>query len=709
MARRSSAAIYPPVKYSLTRLGAASSYNGAVAPGGLDLTTPSLSLQPGALRDVVNFEVSQAGGYGRIAGYERFDGKAAPSAASYQIIQVASFTNVPTAGQILTQAVSGATGTIIAVNNVADQFYMAITKITGAFDATNNVLVGATPIGTAVTTMVSVSSLLNAQYLALASDVYRALVGAVPGSGPVRGVVGMPVSGVDMVFAFRDNAGGTAVALYKSSGAGWVLVPFYNTVNFTLGGGATPADGATLTQGGVTATIKRVQTQGGIWTGTAVGDFVITNPSGGNFAAGAATATGGVTLTISGIQTAITMLPGGHFEFDKGNFSGQLTTRRIYGCDSVNKAFEFDGDILAPITTGLPNDQPTHIRIHKNILFLSYASSLIFSAAGEPFKYSTTDGGGEIATGDTVTGMIPAPGAQTTATLVVYMRNNTAILYGIDPSDFNFVIFNSATGAIAYSVQDLSDTFAFDDIGVVNLKTTLDFGNFTAAGLSKNIQPFITQERTKVTASATNRDKSQYRVFFNDGYGLWVTYVNGAYLGSGVVLFPNPVFCCDEAETSTGVEVTYFGSTDSLGYVYQLDVGPSFDGATLDAHITMAWDALKSPRILKRFRAASIEMQGNFYASIQFGYQLDYGSTLTGQPSYVPYATGFAGAPVWDSSSMIWDNFVWDGQTLSPTDVDMTGTAPNVQVTITSTTNYIQPFNLNSIIYHYSDRRGLRV
>ena len=49
---------------------------------------------------------------------------------------------------------------------------------------------------------------------------------------------------------------------------------------------------ATVTQGAVTAIVNRVMTQSGAWLGaTAVGQFVITNPAGGNFAAGAATLT----------------------------------------------------------------------------------------------------------------------------------------------------------------------------------------------------------------------------------------------------------------------------------------------------------------------------------------------------------------------------------------------------------------------------------
>lgn len=708
-ARLKNSAAMPEVRYSVTRLGGGVTSNGATYPGGLDQTTPSLSLQPGALRDVINFECSQSGGYARIEGYERFDGQFSPSRATYVIVQIASFTNVPTVGQTLTQTTSGATGTIIAVNNVAGAYYCAVTKVTGTFDTTHNVLVGATPIGTAITNSVAISSLLNAQYLALAADVYRALIGAVPGSGAILGVVAMIFSGVDNVYAFRANLLGTAVDLYKASAGGWVQVPFYKIVSFTLGNTATPVDGETLTQGAVSATVKRVMTQTGAWTGTAAGQFVITTPSGGggNFAAGAATLSGGATVTLSGVQTAISLLPGGKFAFDKGNFSGQLVTRRIYGADGVNKAFEFDGDVLAPIKTGLSPDNPKFICAHKNMLFVSKDSSIIHSGVGTPFKYSTVDGGGEIATGDEVTGLITLPGSQATATLGVFLRSNTAFLYGTDPTTFNFVTFNNGVGALPYSCQNLADTYMMDDLGAVTLRTSLNFGNFDPTTLTPNIIPFILQERGKLTYSSVSKVKNQYRLFFNDGYGLWLTIVNQRYLGAAIVQFPNPVNCVDQNDTSNLGMVSYFGSTDSLGYVYQLDAGTSFDGANIDAHVTLAWDAIKTPRILKRFRAASIEIQSNSYALVSFGYQLGYGTTLIGQPSNVPYASNFSAAPVWDT--FVWDNFTWDGQTLLPTDVDMTGTAENVQVILSSTTNYIAAYNLNSVIYHYTPRRGMRV
>ncbi len=730
---------WPAVKYSQTNLGGGVTGQGVSFPGGLDLTTPNLKLQPGALRDCLNFEVAPFGGYSRIEGYERVDGRPSPSAATYTIVQIAvgpgDFTGdfssdfdtgltftPPTLGQVVHQVTSGATGVVIAIQPGAAP-YLVLTQVVGVFDVSDYIIgpAGATiglasavtapsgtTIGVATTTTARVTSRQKAIYAAAAADSYRALISAVPGSGPVQGVVAMAFLGVDHVFAFRANPGGTATLLWKCSPAGWVLVPFYDIIDFTAGGTAIPLDGDTLTQGGVTATIKRVMWQSGAWStggGSAVGQFVITTPAGGSFAAGAATTTSGAVLTLSGPQAPITMAAGGRFEFDKANFSGQLVTRRIYGCDGVNPCFGFDGDTLAPIRTGLSPDRPKHIHFHKNFLFVAQESSLIYSAAGDPLKWDAVDGGGEIATGDIITGLITLPGSQTTATLAVFMRTNSAFLYGTSPATFNFVTFNTGIGAVPYSIQNLFDSFFLDDLGVVTLKTSLNYGNFLPSTLTKNIRPFIARERGSLMASSLNREKSQFRLFFRDGYGLWVTVLNQQYLGSALVLFPDVINCVDTTNLVGDDEATYAGSLN--GFVYQLDTGTSFDGLDLPAYFVTAWDAIKSPRILKRFRAASVEVQGTGYAEIRYGYQLAYNSDQVPQLPSIGAVLNLDDIPRWDAFT--WDAFVWDGNGLTPTDVDATGDGETIRVTIASGSNFIAAYTIDSIIHHYSMRRGIRV
>ena len=673
--------------------------------GGLDQKTPTLKLPPGFCRDACNFEIEPTGGYTRLGGYERFDGHASPSAATYAIVQVTSFTNVPTVGQTLTGGTSGATGQIIAVEQ--SSLYLVLTLIVGSFTTSEAMAVGATPIGTATPQTVTITSLLNAQYLNLAADVYRALIAAVPGSGRIRGVVSAVFNGTHAVYAFRDNAGATALDLYKSTASGWSQVTFPYEISFTAGAVATPADGATLTQGGVTATVRRVMLESGAWTGAGAGRFIISAPSGGNFAAGAATLSGGATCTLSGVQTAVTMLPGGKMTFDLANFAGQAVTKRIYGADGANRCFEFDGTYLCPIATGFSPDAPVYIAEHKNHLFIAIGSSISNSGVGTPYNWSAGAGASEIAVGDVVTGIKVLPGSQASPAMLVTTQKKLRILYGTAAGGSNpwdLVPYHGEVGALPYSLQNMSQTHMLGSQGVADLRTAQEFGNFTHSTLTENIQSLIAEKRSLLTCSMVSKDRSQYRLFFSDGTGLYFTSVNGHFRGVMPTLFAHAPAVCWQSENASGNEVMYVG--DTTGYVFQLDKGSSFDGANIDAYITLAWDSIQSPRFVKQYYSVTLEIQGNYYAAFSFGYELGYGTSEIDQPNPTNYVSNFSGSSNWDN--MIWDQFSWDGRTLSPSELDMDGRAENYQATYRSTTDYIYPFTINSEIISYSMGRRLR-
>ena len=681
-----------PVQYDVVRM-----------QGGWDQLTPTLSLGPGALRDVTNFEVAftEGGGYSRIAGYERYDGRSRPSDASYTVVQVASFTNTPTVGQTLTGFTSTATGVIAALG--AD--YMVLTKVVGTFTNTEVVKVGATTIGTAVPNTTVFTALQEAQYTQNCADIYRADIGAVPGSGPVRGVLGMTVSGTDKVFAFRNNAGGTAVDIYEASTSGWTAVPLFYEISFTAGAVATPADGATLTQGGVTATVKRVCLQTGAWTGAGTGRLIITAPTGGNFAAGAATLTGGATCTLSGVQTAITISPSGRFEFAIGNMGGQAESVRAYGCDGVNRGFEFDGVTYAPITTGTSTDVPSHVVVHQKQVFFAFRSSVIHSGPGTPFIWTAGGGASEIAVGNTVTNFLTQPGTTSTPALGITTTDNYLTLYGTGTSSWVLVGLNAGIGGIPRTAQLLNQSYWLDDPGVINLRTSQNYGNFHASAITKNINTFMTNQRTLVNTSVVNRGRSQYRLYFSDGQGLYLTVANGKVLGAAKVSLTDVMYCAWSAERSDYTERVYAGGNSS-GYVYEMDRGSSFDGAAIEASLVFNHNFARSPRTIKRYLKASVEMQGNFYASINFGYTLEYNTSERLQPVAEVHQSSFSGVPHWDT--FVWDAFTWDGSTLSPTEIKMYGRGANVQTTISCGTNYIQPFTINSIVYNIISGRGVR-
>lgn len=675
-----------------------------VFDGGYDTTTPPLKLPPGKLRAAQNFEMSITGGYRRIDGYERFEGRPKPSDATYAILG-ANITGSWSAGNTLTGATSGATGVIItAIDDGSSGEQFVLTKLTGTFAIGENLQIGGTTraVCNAGQVIDGASTVkLHAQYRNLAADIYRADISAVPGSGSVLGVWLYN----DVVYAFRNNAGATATDMFKSTSGGWTNVPLGYELSFTTGT-AEIAEGATVTgaTSGASAVLKRAVLQTGSYgAGTAAGRLIFASVT-GTFQNAENLQVGGVTKAVaSGTQLAITLNPGGKFEFRNINFGGSANTKRMYGCDGQNRAFEFDGTTFVPIATGMTNDKPTHISGFKNHLFLSFAGSVQHSGTGTPYQWTLITGAGELAQGDTVVGFKNQPGSADGGALAIFTRNSINILYGSSSANWQLVNYTVDQGALEWSIQHMGVTFMFDDIGVSTLSTSVQYGNFANAAISNTIKNWVDERRSKVRYSITVSEKSQYRLFFSDGSALYVTFDGKKVRGFMPVSFPDIVNVACSGEMNDGTEAMYFGCTD--GFVYQLDKGTSFDGDSIESHMSLAFDHSKSPRVLKRYKNAMFEVRGEGYVEFACRGELGYNTPDIGQSSYGTSVASFA-AGVWDTGT--WDLLVWDGQTLLPSSVRLDGTAENASVIVQINSDYFAPITFTGAILDYSLRRRNR-
>lgn len=659
--------------------------------GGLDLTSPTLDLKPGVCRDALNFEAAITGGYTRIKGYERYDGRPNPSDAVYLTITLA-ITGAVAVGDTIVGVTSAATGVVIYRSGTL----VVYTKSAGTFQAAETINVS----GVAQATVTELgggegAADFDVRMRALAADEYRSDIGAVPGSGAVRGVV---YYGGEL-FAFRDNVGATACAIYKASASGWTAVALQYEVAFTAGSVA-PTDGASITQGANSATVRRICVQSGSWgAGTAAGRLIVTAPAPGNFAAGALT--GGGTLTLSGAQTAITIQPGGTYEFDIGTVGSE---QRVYGCDSVNRGFEFDGTTYAPITTGNTLDVPEHVMVHSGHLHFSFGSSHQNSGIGEAFDWSVTAGAGERQADGPITGMKRLPGSQATGAAAIGHETGIQILYGTSNADFQLVSFEDSAGVKARSMQRLGELYVFDDRGVLSLSTSQNFGNFAANTLTLNIRPYVQVRRNLVTGSVINREKNQYRIFFSDGSALYLTIANGKMLGAMPMQFVDVPRCTFSGETADGTETAFFGSDE--GFVYRLDSGTSFDGDAIDFYLTLVPSNQGSPRQNKRYRKATFEVQGDSYATFNVAFDFAYNSTERAQQDELTVAELALQAARWDEFT--WDEFTWDGNSLAPSEISIDGTGENIATRISGSSALYDSFTLNSEIITYSARRRMR-
>ena len=712
--------------------------------GGLDQKTPNLKLKPGHVRQALNWQCvsnEEGGGYQRVGGYERFDGQQSPSDAvgAYTLFVFDAFAFSAATYNASILDVSDYAGTKFYANGSGSPFMISARWF--AVDATEELYAGQPYVGfmdsgvtgtvgatiTArnydiagndgtlfalgvLTAIVSTDALppkFIAQLLNRSADRLRTPIAAPPGSGRILGVASLVVNGARKVYAWRNNAAGTAAVLYESSASGWTAVTMYHEVAFTHGGTigdpTEPTDGSGLTHNFTTVTVKRVVHESGAWdAATAAGRLIIEDPT-FPFVEGMGTVST-IPVRISGAQTPIGFLPNGTFQFDVYNFGGQLASKRLYGADGVNRAFEFDGEILVPINTYAPQDQPTFVRAHHFHLLLAIGSSIMGSGPGTPYKINAPSGGFEKGTGDVITGMLVQPGNQDTAACAIFGRNSSGVLYGTSAADFQYKALAAATGAIPYMMANLDQSYVYDDRGVLSFAAAQEYGNFKQAALTANLESFLTQRKSLAVGACVSMERSQFRLFFSDGSALYLTIVNGRMLGAMPQQVSHQFSCVWSAEDASGNEETFVGGQN--GFVYQLDRGSSFDGEAIDHHLYFTHNFMKAPSIKKQFRNGHLEVQSPYYTEFSVGYRLSYGSTKQFQPVAAAVTAEYDAAAVWDS--FVWDDYFWDGETLRPSEVEIKGKAEAIQIIISGSSDYIYPFTLSSLITHYNLTRRTR-
>jgi len=278
--------------------------------GGENLTDPALSIPPGSLIASKNYELSVTGGYRRIDGHERYDGRTSPSAAIYNIqyfdngtaailsgdTVVGAFTSV--AGVALVDAVieSGA----YVTNDAAG--YLVFGALSGPYQDNENLQVSAVTKSVANGTTSANDAPTDAMHdtsIQAAEEALRADIQTVPGEGDID-----PWVYAGDKYAIRNATGGATAVMHKDSTAGWVAQALGNELLFDQGGVAQwPVVDGDVIEGvssSASMTLTRVATRTGSFAG---------NDAEGVF----------VAATISGTFTDNEDLSSDHLDFDAGS------------------------------------------------------------------------------------------------------------------------------------------------------------------------------------------------------------------------------------------------------------------------------------------------------------------------------------------------------------------------------------------------------
>lgn len=382
-------------------------------------------------------------------------------------------------------------------------------------------------------------------------------------------------------------------------------------------------------------------------------------------------------------------------EFDEGNAYATDTGNALYLVGG-GKPLELDQDGTLTDLIDAPSGA-TMIALHQNHLFLGFAAgSLQFSGIGDPAAWdATSDGAGEIGVGERLTGIVKGVGG----VLHVLTRDSIQTLRGNNAENFSLEVTVPGAGARSYSAQSLMAPYFVGERSISTLQSAQEFGDFTPMQPGRVVEPLFRANglSDRVVASSISKRKGQYRVWFDDGTGLYMS-------GNGItqVQYPDQVAVAHAGEFTSGDEALLFG--DAAGKVYRLDHGADFNGTAIRAFLTLAYTDLKSPSTRKRFRRAFWDIRSGSEARIWIQPDFDYGGRDTGRPRRDPIDY-LSGGGLWSVAN--WGEFSWSVPLLGQESIDVTGTGTSVNFAIfsegSSTPHEILGYDL-----HFDVRRNRR-
>jgi len=546
---------------------------------------------------------------------------------------------------------------------------------------------------------------------------------------PIPGDTGTPTTIVGAAGAQGDLAGIAYHGLWETGAAGTMVLTnvtgtFVDNENLTMpllafdSGSIEISEGDTITgaSSGKTAIVTSVRVNSGDWPDDDVAGYISVKDNSGTWTNNEAININGVqhalvngsseptAVTIAkadGTQYEQTLNPGGLYEFVTYNFRGETAGITMYGVNTVDKGFSWDGTVFIKQPTGMSVDTPEHIAAHQLHLFYSYPNgSIQHSSIAYPNQWSVITGAAELNVGDNVSGF----STEVNNVMSIFTRNNAYMLYGTSSADWDLRQFHAGAGAIAYTLQKMDQTFFLDDRGLTSLFTVQYFGDFQSAVASDKIDPYIQSQKENTVGSMKVRGKNQYRIFFNDKTGLAMTFINKKNQGIMPFTMTDQVTCLASVEDANGFEVLYGGFDD--GYVRRLDSGNNFDGGEVASFIRTAYYHYDSPGKRKRFRELNLEMNADTSTTLTVTPDYDFGGTFT--PPSSPVSSSYSvsvTADKWNQDDISNPN---TGVTVVASErVKINGIGTNMGLIIENSSTYDKPITLQGAYVDYSSR-GIR-
>jgi hypothetical protein len=444
---------------------------------------------------------------------------------------------------------------------------------------------------------------------------------------------------------------------------------------------------------------------------------------------------------------------GSEYSFVAYNFYGDPQKEGLYGADGLNKAFEISGEPFpgvmkyTEIDTVLTVDADTYYPrlawAHSMHLFLSFRGGWVqYSGIGDPFSDDPNDGAGGIAYPDEVTNMVTLKDDA----FAIMTREEIYVLYGKSEADWSSApvrVQGDGIGAIPKTARSASGkTFVADRGGIFSIDSVPAFGNFLTSALSRDINSLYQALHPYTIGSVAIRTLGIYRVYYSAGEFISMTFGPSGVLGFGygklgfrpkVMAYgtvepasPNYIRIAPiegamatepiavsplghssesnleaevpEPELDSFEESVFIGSED--GMVYRMDKDDSFDGAEIPAALRFHFHDAGNMRQRKRWRKAVVEFRTPSTFPLKAHAIFDYGAPAIAVHDFDVNDS----APdwgIWESEE--WGEFYWLDNNMSEGEVHINGQGRSVSLLLYGR-GRAPSFVVEGYTLHYSPR-----
>ena len=310
-----------------------------------------------------------------------------------------------------------------------------------------------------------------------------------------------------------------------------------------------------------------------------------------------------------------------NFKFSNYNFGYASTTYSMYWVDGVNRCRAYNETTYSTIsnTAKIGTDNPQLLATHNQMLFLTYAGGYLMGngTPGAPANWTAPV---EYGLGRDITNLI----AGVASSLIIILDEGISVLSGTSELDFRMEVYSTQSGGYPNTAQRMLGTvYVIDDRGLTTLQASDAFGDYDANSISQKFKDSLLKKDRAIVRTSTSRDLNQYRIHFDDGESIYVSFEAKDLKGATIVRFPNPIAVIGTGEDEDGEAINVFASTGS-GYVYKMDSGPSFDGDIILATMKTAFHHYGSPRNYKSFKRLTAEIRGEAGQQFLMRGNLDY-------------------------------------------------------------------------------------